>query len=175
VLKVVERAWKCLPLRVALGVIDLSAARYNSWRRAQVRGVAASGVGPELRTQGQPLPEGFIPSHPFVIRTSGRLGAGCARSLLRKIRHRPEPFSSRTLKFPCPGRPLSEHSGFTQHSSSSGRCSTSSPTSPVPPSPAILATSHRLARQSTGEAARSRKRQDMESAPTSAYISFRQT
>ena len=27
---------KCLPLRVALGVIDLSAARYNSWRRAQV-------------------------------------------------------------------------------------------------------------------------------------------
>ena len=37
VLKAIERPRKFLPLRVALRVIGLSVARYNSWRRAQVR------------------------------------------------------------------------------------------------------------------------------------------
>jgi hypothetical protein len=37
VLKAVERARKCLRLRVALRVIGLSGARYQSWQRAQVR------------------------------------------------------------------------------------------------------------------------------------------
>jgi transposase InsO family protein len=36
-LRAIDRASKSLPLRAALGVIGLSAARYRSWRRAQVQ------------------------------------------------------------------------------------------------------------------------------------------